>query len=138
LGESLLVPTRIYVKPLLQAIRATSAVKGLVHITGGGFQENLPRILPDGCAAHIDLDSWSLPPVFNWLRHTGGIEDEELLRTFNCGIGMIVVVDGAHADAVTQQLTDAGERVTTLGHLQASDPSATDQAQVIFGGRIGS
>ncbi len=138
LGESLLVPTRIYVKPLLQAIRATSAVKGLAHITGGGLQENLPRILPDVCAANIDLDSWSLPPVFNWLRHAGGIEDEELLRTFNCGIGMIILVDGSHADAVTRQLTDAGERVTTLGHLQAFDPSANDQAQVIFGGQIGS
>ena len=138
MGESLLVPTRIYVKPILKAIRATSAVKGLVHITGGGFQENLPRILPDECAAHIDLDSWSLPPVFNWLRHAGGIKDEELLRTFNCGIGMIVVVDGAHADAVTQHLTDAGERVTTIGRLQASDPSATDQAQVVFGGQFGS
>ena len=76
LGESLSDPDADLCKALLQAIRETGAVKGLVHITGGGFQENLPRILPDGCAAHIDLDSWPLPPVFNWLRQAGGIEDK--------------------------------------------------------------
>ena len=133
LGESLLTPTRIYVKPLLQAIRETGAVKGLAHITGGGFQENLPRILPDGCAAHIDLDSWSLPPVFNWLRQAGGIEDAELLRTFNCGIGMIVVVDAAHAAAVTAQLKDAGETVYTVGQLQEAE-----KPHVFFAGQIAS
>ena len=133
LGESLLTPTRIYVKPVLQAIRTTSAVKGLVHITGGGFQENLPRVLPDGCAAPIDLDSWPLPPVFNWLRQTGGIEDAELLRTFNCGIGMIAVVDAAHVDTVTAQLEDAGETVYKVGQLQQAEHS-----QVSFAGQIGS
>ena len=104
-----------------------------MHITGGGFQENLPRVLPDGCAAHIDLDSWPLPSVFNWLRQAGGIEDKELLRTFNCGIGMIVVVDAAHADAVTAQLKDAGETVHTVGQLQ-EEP----QPLVTFTGQIGS
>ena len=133
LGESLLTPTRIYVKPLLQAIRETGAVKGLVHITGGGFQENLPRILPESCAAHIDLDSWPLPPVFNWLRQAGGIEDTELLRTFNCGIGMIVVVDAAQAGVVTAQLKDAGETVYTVGQLQEAE-----KPHVSFAGQIAS
>ena len=137
LGAALLAPTRLYVKPALSAIDL-GGVNALAHITGGGLTENIPRVLPDGMGVQIDLDSWDLPPVFQWLAATGGMQSSELLKTFNCGIGMIVVVDGAHADAVTRQLTDAGESVTTLGHLQASDPSATDQAQVIFGGQIGS
>ncbi|MAK10357.1 MAG: phosphoribosylformylglycinamidine cyclo-ligase [Rhizobiales bacterium TMED83] len=133
LGESLLTPTRIYVKPLLRAIRAGNAVKGLVHITGGGFQENLPRVLPDGCAAQIDLDSWRLPPVFDWLRQASGIAEAELLRTFNCGIGMIIVVDGEQADGVAAQLTQEGETVYRIGLVQAGE-----QSQVSFIGKIGS
>ena len=89
--------------------------------------------MPDGCAAHIDLDSWPLPPVFNWLRQAGGIEDAELLRTFNCGIGMIAVVDAVHVDTVTAQLEDAGETVYKVGQLQQAERS-----QVSFAGQIGS
>ena len=88
LAEALLVPTRIYVRPVLKAIRETGAVKGLAHITGGGLSENLPRILPAGLAAHVDLAAWQAPAVFGWLRQVGNLDDAEMLRTFNCGIGL--------------------------------------------------
>ncbi|MBX3494383.1 MAG: phosphoribosylformylglycinamidine cyclo-ligase, partial [Parvibaculum sp.] len=92
IGEVLLTPTRIYVKSVLKAIRETGAIKALAHITGGGFVENIPRVLPDGLAAEIEGASWEMPPVFRWLMELGGIDDTEMGRTFNCGIGMIVVV----------------------------------------------
>ena len=114
LGEVLLTPTRLYVKSLLEAIRA-GGVHALAHITGGGLTENLPRVLPEGCGATIDLDAWDLPGVFQWMREVGGIEAGEMLKTFNCGIGMIVVVDAAEADALTRVLAAAGETVYRLG-----------------------
>jgi hypothetical protein len=95
LGEALLDPTRIYVKSLLSAIRETGAIKALAHITGGGFPENLPRVLPEGLAAEIDLGAMTVPPVFSWLARTGGVAPEEMLRTFNCGVGMIAVHAGS-------------------------------------------
>ena len=87
MAEALLVPTRIYVKPVLKAIRETGGVKALAHITGGGLSENLPRVLPDGIAAHVDLGTWQAPAVFGWLQQAGRLDDAEMLRTFNCGIG---------------------------------------------------
>jgi phosphoribosylformylglycinamidine cyclo-ligase len=96
LGQALLEPTRIYVKPVL-AVMERVAVKGLAHITGGGLRENIPRILPEGLCARLDAAKWPRPPVFKWLQRHGAIEDDEMVRTFNCGIGMVVVV--AHADA---------------------------------------
>ncbi|WBU62820.1 phosphoribosylformylglycinamidine cyclo-ligase [Paracoccus aerodenitrificans] len=116
LGQALLVPTRLYVKPALQAIRQ-GGVHGLAHITGGGLTENLPRILPDGLGADIDLSAWKLPPVFRWLAEAGGIVPAEMLKTFNCGIGMVLVVDAAQADALSALLGGAGETVVTLGHV---------------------
>ncbi|EYD71948.1 phosphoribosylformylglycinamidine cyclo-ligase [Limimaricola hongkongensis] len=118
LGAALLAPTRLYVKPVLEAIRA-GGVHGLAHITGGGLTENLPRVLPEGLGAEIDLDAWSLPPVFGWLGREGGIETAEMLKTFNAGIGMVVVVDKDRADALETLLGDAGERVHRLGHVVA-------------------
>ncbi|MDZ5451997.1 phosphoribosylformylglycinamidine cyclo-ligase [Labrys sp. ZIDIC5] len=116
LGEALLTPTRIYVKPLLAALKATgSAVKALAHITGGGFPDNIPRVLPDGIAASIDLSSFTPPPVFGWLSRTGGVEAHEMLRTFNCGIGMIVVTAAADAAAVESALAEAGLPPVRLG-----------------------
>ncbi|CAE6520213.1 unnamed protein product [Rhizoctonia solani] len=91
LGTSLLTPTKIYIKSLLPAIRA-SALKGLAHITGGGFVENIPRVLPKGTAARIDVSAYPYPPVFRWLSKQGGVEPLEMARTFNCGIGMVVVI----------------------------------------------
>ena len=121
LGEALLEPTRIYVKPLLAAIRATGAIKALAHITGGGFPDNIPRVLPKGLAADLDLNATPVPPVFGWLATAGGIAEAEMLRTFNCGIGMIAVVPLGEVDAVTRTLRDAGERPVAVGEIVAAD-----------------
>ena len=123
-GRSLLRPTRIYVKPVLAAIRATGggkhgAIKALSHITGGGLSENIPRVLPDGLAAHINLDTWVLPPVFKSLGLMGRLDHTELLRTFNCGIGMVVVADRARASDVLVALTVAGEHPVQIGDIEA-------------------
>ena len=119
LGEALLEPTRIYVKPLLAAIRKTGAIKALAHITGGGFPENIPRVLPKHLAAEIDLSAFAVPSVFSWLAQTGGVEAKEMLRTFNCGIGMIAVVTAENADTVREALAAEGEQVVTLGRMVA-------------------
>ena len=121
LGEALLEPTRIYVKPLLEAIRGGGGIKALAHITGGGFTENIPRVLPDHLAAEIDLSALSIPPVFSWLRREGGIATPEMLRTFNCGVGMIVVVGEAAAATAAAMLQAAGEPVLSLGRLAPRD-----------------
>ncbi|MEX1233813.1 MAG: phosphoribosylformylglycinamidine cyclo-ligase [Roseovarius sp.] len=116
LGGVLLTPTRLYVKSALAAIRA-GGVHALAHITGGGLTENLPRVLPEDLGADIDLGAWALPGVFGWLRETGGMDEAELLKTFNCGIGMIVAVDAARADALAELLAEQGETVHRLGHV---------------------
>jgi phosphoribosylformylglycinamidine cyclo-ligase len=115
LGEAILTPTRIYVKSCLAAIRATKAVKGFAHITGGGFPDNIPRVLPKGMGARIDLTAVKAPPVFKWLADVGNIAEKEMLRTFNCGVGMIVVVAPKDADAVSAAFTQSGEQVTAIG-----------------------
>ncbi|MFM2388866.1 MAG: hypothetical protein RLZZ437_421 [Pseudomonadota bacterium] len=117
LGAALLTPTRLYVKSALAAVRA-GGVHALAHITGGGLTENLPRVLPEGLGAEIDLGAWTLPPVFRWLAETAGMSEPELLKTFNSGIGMIAVVAADRADALTAVLRDAGETVTRIGHVQ--------------------
>ena len=116
LGEALLAPTRLYVRQALEAVRA-GGVHALAHITGGGLTENLPRVLPDDTGAEIDLDAWELPGVFKWLSKTGGMAEAEMLKTFNCGIGMILVVEADRAEALTSLLQDADETVHTLGHV---------------------
>jgi phosphoribosylformylglycinamidine cyclo-ligase len=118
LGRALLQPTRIYVKSALALIR-TGAVKGFAHITGGGLTENAPRVVPDDIDLEIDLGAWRLPPVFQWLARSGGVEEREMLRTFNCGIGMIAIVPAPAADAARRILGEAGEQVFTLGRLAA-------------------
>ena len=117
LGRALLTPTRIYVKPLLSALKAGLPIKALAHITGGGFWENIPRVLPAGTIARIDLGAIPVPPVFKWLAKLGGISAHEMLRTFNCGIGMIVVVAADGAGAVTEALAAQGETVVRLGTI---------------------
>jgi phosphoribosylformylglycinamidine cyclo-ligase len=114
LGEALLAPTRLYVRQALAAIRA-GGVHGLAHITGGGLTENLPRVLPEGLGAEIDLAAWRLPPVFAWLNSQAGLAQAELLKTFNCGIGLILVVDAAREAALSALLQGAGETVIPLG-----------------------
>lgn len=131
LGEALLTPTRIYVKSVLAAIEATGgasdgAVKGLSHITGGGLSENLPRVLPDTVAAAVDLSAISVPPVFGWLAKSGRLDDAEMLRTFNCGIGMIVVAERGRVGDVMQALTDAGEAPVLLGAIVAPSGEKSD------------
>ena len=116
LGQALLAPTRLYVRQALAAIRA-GGVHGLAHITGGGLTENLPRVLPEGLGAEIDLASWQLPPVFRWLAETAGMEQAELLKTFNCGIGMILVVAADRSEALADLLAEQGETVTVLGEV---------------------
>jgi phosphoribosylformylglycinamidine cyclo-ligase len=116
LGAALLAPTRIYVRQVLAA-RAAGGLRGLAHITGGGLTENLPRVLPDGLGAGIDLSAWALPPVFDWLAREGGLDQAELLKTFNAGIGMVAVVAADSADAVADRLRAAGETVYTLGRV---------------------
>ena len=116
LGAALLAPTRLYVKPALAAIRA-GGVHGLAHITGGGLTENLPRVLPEGLGAQIDLGAWTLPPVFKWLAAEGGLAQAEMLKTFNAGIGMVLVVAQDRADALAAELAAAGETVHRLGHV---------------------
>ncbi|WP_171176716.1 phosphoribosylformylglycinamidine cyclo-ligase [Ruegeria sp. HKCCD8929] len=118
LGEALLTPTRLYVKPALAAIRA-GGVHALAHITGGGLTENLPRVLPEGLGAEIDLNAWTLPPVFGWMAETGGIAEGEMLKTFNCGIGMIVVCAADQADALADLLAAEGETVARIGEVTA-------------------
>lgn len=117
LAEALLTPTRIYVKSLLQALKAGSGIKALAHITGGGFPDNIPRVLPDDLGVSLDLSAIPVPPVFGWLAQAGGVAEREMLRTFNCGIGMIVVAEAAQAEAVMAALTEAGERPVRLGEV---------------------
>ncbi|MBE1282197.1 MAG: phosphoribosylformylglycinamidine cyclo-ligase [Rhodobacteraceae bacterium] len=120
MGEVLLTPTRLYVKQSLAAVRA-GGVHALAHITGGGLTENLPRVLPDDLGADIDLNAWELPPVFKWMAATGGIVESEMLKTFNCGIGMILSVAADRADALTELLEAEGETVARLGTVTAGE-----------------
>jgi phosphoribosylformylglycinamidine cyclo-ligase len=115
MGDAFLEPTRIYVKPALAAI--TAGATGLAHITGGGLTENLPRALPKGLAAEVDLSTWSLPPIFGWMADAANIDIGEMLKTFNCGVGMIVIAPSSSSAAVMQALTEAGEAPIVIGQL---------------------
>ncbi len=116
LGDALLAPTRIYVKTLLKLME-THRPDGLAHITGGGLSENIIRVIPAGLGLELDLSAWTFPEVFQWLQTRGGIEEKEMLRTFNCGIGMVLVADENSAGAISAALTSAGEQVCTLGRV---------------------
>jgi phosphoribosylformylglycinamidine cyclo-ligase len=117
LALDLLAPTRIYVKPLLALVRS-GIVKGMAHITGGGLTENIPRVLPQGVTAELKRDSWEAPTIFAWLQKVGNVDDAEMARTFNCGIGMVVVVAEADADRAKSQLEALGERVYRVGEIR--------------------
>ncbi|MCW2276104.1 phosphoribosylformylglycinamidine cyclo-ligase [Rhodoblastus acidophilus] len=117
LAQALLEPTRIYVKPLLQALRQTSAIKALAHITGGGYPENVPRVLPKGLGAKIDLSAIPVLPVFRWLAEQGGVAEREMLRTFNCGVGMIVIGESAKAVEIEEALRASGEDPVRIGSV---------------------
>ncbi|MBT6300081.1 MAG: phosphoribosylformylglycinamidine cyclo-ligase [Rhodobacteraceae bacterium] len=129
LGAALLAPTRLYVKPALSAI-GMGGVTALAHITGGGLTENIPRVLPEGMGIKIDLNSWDLPPVFQWLAATGGMQTSELLKTFNCGIGMVLVVSSDRAAALSRHLSAEGETVSVLGYVTA-DPNVIYEGNLL-------
>ena len=116
--DVVMAPTKIYVKSLLKLLTALP-VKGMAHITGGGLTENVPRVLPEGLTAEIQKNSWTLPPLFQWLQTQGNISDFEMHKTFNCGIGMVIIVDKAHALEASQLLASSGEQVFTLGRIRA-------------------
>ncbi|RMG53839.1 MAG: phosphoribosylformylglycinamidine cyclo-ligase, partial [Gammaproteobacteria bacterium] len=120
LGEALLAPTRIYVRPLL-ALYAAQEIHALAHITGGGLPENLPRVMPENTRARIDASAWPRPAVFDWLQQQGGISDEEMLRTFNCGIGMVVVLPEEGVDAAQTLLREQGIESFLIGRIEAGD-----------------
>ncbi len=124
LGEALLTPTRLYVRSCLAAIRQTKAVKALAHITGGGFVDNIPRVLPAGLSVALDLSRVPVPPVFRWLATSGKVAEREMLRTFNCGIGMVAVLDPHGAPAASERLAADGETVVRLGEVIAADGEA--------------
>ena len=118
LRDVIMAPTRIYVKPLL-ALMQTLTIKGMAHITGGGITENVPRVLPENVVADIDSKSWELPKLFKWLQEQGNVAEQEMYRTFNCGIGMVVIVAASDADRAISQLQEAGETVTKIGVIRA-------------------
>src|SRR6202162_198625 len=132
LGGALLTPTRLYVKSCLRAIRETGAIKGLAHITGGGFTDNIPRVLPKHLGVGIDLARVPVLPVFKWLAEQGGIAEAELLRTLNCGIGMIAIVEADAIEEVTELLTEGGESVTLLGEVIP----AAGEHRVVYNGHL--
>ena len=133
LGAALLEPTRIYVKSCLAALRATKAVKALAHITGGGFPDNIPRVLPQGLGVMLDLPRVPVPPIFRWLADVGQVAEAEMLRTFNCGVGMVAVVAPGEAGAVGNALVREGETVVPIGEVVAI---AGDTARVAYRGHL--
>lgn len=129
LGDALLAPTRIYVKSLLDLLQIPEGpIHALAHITGGGLLENVPRVLPEGLRAHIDTSSFARPAVFQWLQEAGAVEETEMLRTFNCGVGMVLVVEAGQVQALTAQLESRGETVFDLGIIEA----APDDKPIVF------
>src|SRR5476649_954491 len=131
LGEALLIPTRLYVRAALEAIQ-TGGVKGLAHITGGGITDNLPRCLPDGLDGEVDLDAIAVLPVFQWLAKTAGIAQAEMLRTFNCCIGMVAVADEEHAGSVIDAFQEAGDKAVRIGKLVAG----SGEAKTVYRGAL--
>ncbi len=130
LAQALMAPTRIYVKNLLE-LREHVDIRALSHITGGGLPENIPRVLPDGVVAAIDTESWALPPVFKWLQSAGGVAQEEMYRTFNCGVGMIICVPANQKDMALSTLQGMGETAWQIGELEAAE-SPTASAEVRY------
>ena len=131
LGEALLTPTSIYVKPILAALKASQGIKALAHITGGGFPENIPRVLPKSLGVRLDLASIEVPPVFRWLAATGPVAEDEMLRAFNCGIGMVVIASRSGSGAVRRAFEERGERVSHIGEVVEASG-----ARVAYRGRL--
>ncbi|WP_304640870.1 phosphoribosylformylglycinamidine cyclo-ligase [Pseudomonas sp.] len=124
LADLLMAPTRIYVKPLLQLIKQTGAVKAMAHITGGGLLENIPRVLPTGAGAAIDLSSWTRPAVFDWLQQQGNVDETEMHRVLNCGVGMVICVGKEQAEQALEVLRNAGEQPWVIGRIEPATEGA--------------
>jgi phosphoribosylformylglycinamidine cyclo-ligase len=129
LGEALIEPTRIYVKPVLHLFTQV-AVKGIAHITGGGLVENIPRVIPENLCARIERGSWKRPAIFDWLQRNGHVDEAEMARTFNCGIGMVVVVSKAEADKAVLELRGQGVAAHVVGSIVAREPGGA-QAVIV-------
>jgi phosphoribosylformylglycinamidine cyclo-ligase len=129
MGDVLLAPTRIYVKPMLKALKA-GGVKGMAHITGGGLSENIPRVLPANACVQLDAKDWPRPAIFGWLAQAGKIEAPDMARTFNCGLGMVVIVEASKADGIVALLKDNGETAYKIGKVSARQ--GTDGPQVVI------
>lgn len=136
LAEHLLTPTRIYIKPVLELIKQFD-IHGLAHITGGGLTENLPRVLPDNVQANIDLNSWQLPTIFDWLQTKGNVDENEMLRTFNCGVGMAVILPESHAEKALSALKQAGENAWKLGSIELSNGETNNNQAIRYSGTLG-
>jgi len=128
-ASALLAPTRIYVKPILNLLRDFT-INGMVHVTGGGFDGNVPRVLPKGVRARLDPDAWPRPPIFEWLRARGELAESEMLRVFNCGIGMILIVPREQADDIAQRLQGLGERAYRIGEIERKAP---EEPPLVYG-----
>ena len=131
LGEVLLTPTKIYVKAI-HPLLSDYDINAMAHITGGGLLENIPRVLPDGTSAVIDQDSWQLPDVFQWLQKNGNVETSEMHRTFNCGVGMVLIVNAENADSILSVLNRDDENAWRLGTIKASAIESAENKQVVF------
>src|SRR5699024_9570111 len=130
LGAALLRPTRIYV-PAIRALQTRADIHAMAHITGGGLAEHLARVLSADVTAHIQRDSWTQPAIFDWLAQAGGIADTEMLRTFNCGVGFVVVVPPDQVEAACTCLRDAGEQVVEIGRIQARTDAAEAAVRIL-------
>jgi phosphoribosylformylglycinamidine cyclo-ligase len=129
LADLLMAPTRIYVKPLLQLIEQTGAVKAMAHITGGGLLDNIPRVLPDNAQAVIDVASWQRPAVFDWLQEKGNVDEHEMHRVLNCGVGMVICVAQDQVEATLASLRASGEQPWVIGRI---DACAADAERVVL------
>jgi phosphoribosylformylglycinamidine cyclo-ligase len=131
LADALLAPTRIYVKAI-HALLPEYDIHAMAHITGGGLLENIPRVLPENAQAVIDTHNWQLPAIFQWLQQNGNVENSEMFRTFNCGVGMVLMVDTDDADKIISTLNQNGENAWCLGHVETDVIRSADKEQVIF------
>lgn len=129
LTKTLLAPTRIYVKTILGLLQ-TEPVHAIAHITGGGIKENLARVIPNGCQAVVQRGKWQQPEVFNWLQQQGGVNDDEMMRTFNCGVGLILAVPAARASAIVAYLQNQGENCWTIGQIETAPATATHKVMI--------
>lgn len=132
LGEALLTPTRIYVNSILKALRETGGINALAHITGGGLIENIPRVLHEGLSAEIDLSTLTPPAIFGWLQQTGNVAEAEMLRTFNCGTGMIIIAEPDKTNALLNALNEAGESATIIGQITQNSTPFTTKGTLTF------